>query len=380
VLPHSPLVGKTLAELDLRGASGTSIIAIERAGRLSGKLIEPSEGTELHAGDVLLLDVFSPGARIDSLRERFALESLAIPGIYFCDRSQEIGMAEVIVSIDSELIGKNVLQARFRSRTSLSVIGLRRGVTAQEGRILDEELKAGDTLLVVGRWKHIERLSPDGAGVIIMRLPTEIDEVLPVAGKAWHAVVCLLIMVGLMVSGIVANVQAAILGCLLMGATGCIDIGAAYRCISWKTIVLIVGMLPFSIALQRTGGVDLAADALARVTGDAGSHAVLACLFALTALLGLFISNTATAVLMAPVAIAVAKDLGASPYPFAMVVALAASTAFMTPISSPVNTLVVGPGRYKFGDFVRIGTPLGIIAMIISVIMVPWLLPLHPVH
>jgi di/tricarboxylate transporter len=260
------------------------------------------------------------------------------------------------------------------------VIGLRRGVTAQEGRILDEELRAGDTLLVVGRWKHIERLSIDGAGVLIMRLPTEIDEVLPVAGKAWHAVVCLLITVGLMVSGIVPNVQAAIIGCLLMGATGCIDIGAAYRSISWKTIVLIVGMLPFSIALQRTGGVDLAAAALANVTSGAGPHVVLACLFAITALLGLFISNTATAVLMAPVAIAVAKDLGASPYPFAMIVALAASTAFMTPISSPVNTLVVGPGRYKFGDFVRIGTPLGIIAMIISVIMVPLLLELYPGH
>ncbi|MEI8371411.1 MAG: SLC13 family permease [Planctomycetota bacterium] len=380
VLPQSPLVGKTLAEIDLRGASGASIIAIERAGRLSGTLIEPSESTELHAGDVLFLDLFSPGTPVNALGERFALESLAIPGIYFCDRSQEIGMAEVIVSIDSELIGKTILQARFRSLTSLSVIGLRRGVAAQEGRILDEELKAGDTLLVVGRWKHIERLSIDGAGVLIMRLPTEIDEVLPVAGKAWYAVICLLIMVGLMVSGIVPNVQAAIIGCLLMGATGCIGIGDAYRCISWKTIVLIVGMLPFSIALQRTGGVDLAADALASVTSGAGSHAVLACLFAITALLGLFISNTATAVLMAPVAIAVAKDLGASPYPFAMIVALAASTAFMTPISSPVNTLVVGPGRYKFGDFVRIGTPLGIIAMIISVIMVPWLLPLHPVQ
>jgi di/tricarboxylate transporter len=105
---------------------------------------------------------------------------------------------------------------------------------------------------------------------------------------------------------------------------------------------------------------------------------VLGSLFAITAILGLFISNTATAVLMAPVAIAVANDMGASPMPFAMIVALGASTAFMTPISSPVNTLVVGPGGYKFGDFVKIGVPLGLIVMVICVVMVPWLLPLYP--
>jgi di/tricarboxylate transporter len=137
-------------------------------------------------------------------------------------------------------------------------------------------------------------------------------------------------------------------------------------------------MLPFSLALQRTGGVDLAADGLMAVTSGADPRVILACIFIITAALGLFISNTATAVLMAPVALAVANDLGASPFPFAMIVALAASTAFMTPISSPVCTLVVGPGGYKFGDFVKVGTPLAFLVLIISVTMVPWLMPLYP--
>jgi di/tricarboxylate transporter len=185
-----------------------------------------------------------------------------------------------------------------------------------------------------------------------------------------------LLVVALMVSGLVPNVQAALIGCLLMGALGCVDLTSAYRSIDWKTIVLIVGMLPFSTALQRTGGVDLMADGLMALVGGAGTYVVLASLFAITALLGLFISNTATAVLMAPVALAVAKDLHASLYPFAMIVALAASTAFMTPVSSPVNTLVVTPGNYTFGDFVRIGTPFSLIVMVVCVIMVPWLLPL----
>jgi di/tricarboxylate transporter len=212
--------------------------------------------------------------------------------------------------------------------------------------------------------------------MVLLDLPQEHDEVLPVADKAVQAVLCLFLVVGLMVSGVLPNVQAALIGCLLMGALGCIDMTSAYRSIDWKTIVLIVGMLPFSIALQKTGGVDMAAEALMYATDGAGTHVVLATLFAVTAVLGMFISNTATAVLMAPVALAVADELGASPYPFAMIIALAASTAFMTPVSSPVNTLVVTPGEYTFGDFFKIGVPFALIVMAVCVFMVPWLLPL----
>ncbi|MEZ5864094.1 MAG: SLC13 family permease [Geminicoccaceae bacterium] len=132
----------------------------------------------------------------------------------------------------------------------------------------------------------------------------------------------------------------------------CVDMASAYRSINWPSLVLIVGMMPFSLALQRTGGVDLAADGLLAVVGEGSPRVVLGRRCLITAILGMFISNTATAILMAPVALAVAIDLGASPYPFAMTVALAASTAFMTPVSSPVNTLVVGPGNYVFADFV----------------------------
>ena len=199
---------------------------------------------------------------------------------------------------------------------------------------------------------------------------------LPVAGKAPQALVCLVLVVGLMVSGVIPNVQAALIGCLLMGALGCVDLTSAYRSIDWKTIVLIVGMLPFSIALERTGGVDLAADGLMAVTSGAGPHVVLATLFAITALLGMFISNTATAVLMAPVALAVAEELHASPYPFAMIVALAASTAFMTPVSSPVNTLVVTPGTTRSATSYASACRFRLIVLIVCVLLVPWLLPL----
>jgi di/tricarboxylate transporter len=181
----------------------------------------------------------------------------------------------------------------------------------------------------------------------------------------------------LMVGGIVPNAHAALIGCLLMGLFGCVDMASVYRAISWKILVLIVGMLPFSVALQRTGGVDLAADAVLAVAGDASPHLLLAILFVVTAGLGMFISNTATAVLMAPVALTVAAEMGASPYPFAIIVALAASAAFMTPVSSPVNTLMVASGGYGFGDFVKVGAPFTALVMAVSLLLVPWLLPLR---
>ena len=374
---RSPLVGKTLAELDLRGTSGADIVAIERNRRFSRDVIGPTKKTELQADDILLVDLFVPTIDIEALRQRLALETLPLTGAYFSDRSQEIGMAEVMVAADSELVGKTIVDVQFRTRYRLTVIGLRHGSVAIERGLLHTPLRIGDTLLLIGPWKDIERLRSDTTNLLILNLPAELEEVLPVAGRAPHALLCLVLMVGLMVSGLVPNVQAALIACLLMGALGCVDLESAYRSIHWKSLVLIVGMLPFSLALQRTGGVELAADALRALTGGAGTYAVLGSLFVVTALLGLFISNTATAVLMAPVALAIADDLQASPYPFAMIVALAASTAFMTPISSPVNTLVVAPGNYTFGDFVRIGVPFSVIVAVVSVILVPWLLPLH---
>ncbi|MDM0053896.1 SLC13 family permease [Variovorax sp. J22R115] len=373
----STLVGKTLAQLDLRHSSGVSILAIERKGRFAADFIAPAAKTELKAGDILLVDLFAPKLDIEALRQRFALEALPLSGDYFADRSQDIGMVEVMVSADSGLAGKSVVEARFRTHNDLTVIGLRHGADAQEHGLMDEPMNVGDTLLLIGSWKAIDKLRLNAGDLLVLNLPAERDEILAVSGKSMHALFSLILMIVLMVSGIVPNVQAALIACLLMGAMRCVDLDSAYRSIHWKSLVLIVGMLPFSLALQRTGGVELAAEALMSVIGGAGTHAVLASLFVVTALLGLFISNTATAVLMAPVALAIANELQASPYPFAMIVALAASAAFMTPISSPVNTLVVGPGNYVFGDFFKVGLPFTVIVMIVSVVLVPVLLPLR---
>ncbi|WP_257787115.1 SLC13 family permease [Roseomonas gilardii] len=375
VSPESPLIGKKLEELSLRD-SGINILAIERGGRFSTEVLRPSAQTALQTYDVLLIDVVASHVEIDELRHRFHLRRMPLSdGAYFLDKSQEIGMVEAMLPPESPLIGQSILKARVRATYGLTVIGLRRGQKIFGQSLLEEKLKVGDTLLLIGFWGDIRELQRNASDLIVLTQPAEMQEVLPAAKRAPQAVLILALTVGLMVSGLVPNVHAALIGCLLMGLFRCVDMSSAYRSVSWQSLILIVGMLPFSLALQRTGGVDLAADAVLALTGNAAPRTVLAILFVITAVLGLFISNTATAVLMAPVALAVAKDLGASPYPFAMTVALAASAAFMTPISSPVNTLVVGPGNYTFGDFVKIGVPFTMVVMMVSLLLVPWLLP-----
>ncbi|WP_198370932.1 SLC13 family permease [Roseomonas rosulenta] len=376
ILAESPLVGRRLEQLELR-KEGINILAIERQARFDTEIIRPDGTAELRAGDLVLIDARSAPERGRQLQQQLRVEVLPLEGSdYFFDRTQQIGMVEAIVPPDSPLVGSTVLEARIRAEHRLTVIGLRHGSKPVGEGLLEEKLRAGDTLLLTGFWSDIAKQEADSHGLVVLNMPAERADVLPAAGRAPAAVAILALTVGLMISGWVTNVHAALIGCLLMGIFRCVDLPSAYDSISWKSLVLIVGMLPFSIALQRTGGVELAADAVVELAGAASPRVLLAVIFVITAMLGLFISNTATAVLMAPVALAIAKETGASPYPFAMIVALAASTAFMTPVSSPVNTLVVGPGNYGFADFIKVGVPLSLAVMALSVLLVPIILPL----
>ncbi len=376
VRANSVLTGQTLDELQLRKQYGINVIAVERQRRFRRTLLGATGSTELRAGDILLVDLVSP--TIDLLNSYYELgvEPVAMQSSYFSDHHRSLGVAEVMLPPDSRLAGKTIQELGFRTHRKLNVIGLRRNQQALDGLLVDEKLKAGDTLLVAGNWQHIRKLQGHSRDFLVLSLPAEVDDVAPALSQAPHALFSLAVMIILMVTGLVPNVLAVLIGCLLMGAFRCIDMDSAYRSIHWQSILLIVGMLPFALALQKTGGIDLAVEGLLSLFGNAGPRMILAILFVATAVIGLFISNTATAVLMAPVAIASAQAMQASPAPFAMFVALAPSAAFMTPISSPVNTLVLGPGQYRFGDFVRIGVPFTVLVMLTSVILVPVLFPL----
>lgn len=372
----SPMIGKRLTELNLREAHGANIIAVERRlNRLRNVVLDGVPDRVIQENDVLLFDFFYP-EKVDLFLQHFNLVSLPLMSSYFNEHSREIGMVEVAIHPDSKLIDKTVLENAFRSKFGLNVMGIKRQGEVLENELLNEKLKRGDILLVFGMWRAIRQLQTMKNDFVVLTIPAEVDEVAPAMDRAPYAIIALLVTIGLMISGIFPNVLIAIFGALLMGAFGCITMDSAYKSIHWQSIILIVGMFPFAVALQNTGGVDLAVKYLLEASGDASPRVILAMLFGFTAIIGLFISNTATAVLLAPIAIQTAAVLEVSPYPFAMAVAIAASAAFMTPVSSPVNTLVVAPGKYSFADFIKIGVPFVIIVMLIAVTFIPILFPL----
>lgn len=229
------------------------------------------------------------GSTGQCLLSKFGLEALPLGGSYFTDQLHEVGMAEVILPPESDLTGKSVREVAFRRKYNLNVIGLRRAQHAMGGQLLAEKLRVGDVLLVIGPWKAIRQLQTQIHDFLVLTLPAETDKVAPASSQAPYALLCLSVVIVLMITGIVPNVMAALIGCLLMGLFRCLDSVSAYRAIHWQILILIVGMMPFALALQKTGGIELTVDGLLRVFGEREPRLLLAVLFGLTALIGLFI-------------------------------------------------------------------------------------------
>ncbi|EAZ8724535.1 SLC13 family permease [Salmonella enterica] len=375
IRPGSPMVGQRLDDLKLRERYGANVIGVERWRRFRRVIVNVNGVSEFRARDVLLIDMSAVEVDLREFCAEQLLEPMVLRGEYFSDQALDVGMAEISLIPESELIGKSVREIAFRTRYGLNVVGLKRDGIALEGSLADEPLLMGDIILVVGNWKLISQLGQKGRDFVVLNMPVEVSEASPAHSQAPHAIFCLVLMVALMLTDEIPNPIAAIIACLLMGKFRCIDAESAYKAIHWPSIILIVGMMPFALALQKTGGVSLVVKGLMDIGGGYGPYMMLGCLFVLCAAIGLFISNTATAVLMAPIALAAAKSMGVSPYPFAMAVAMAASAAFMTPVSSPVNTLVLGPGSYSFSDFVKLGVPFTLIVMAVCIVMIPILFP-----
>ncbi|AXG48111.1 TRAP transporter large permease subunit [Photorhabdus laumondii subsp. laumondii] len=371
----SPLIGLSLDESNLRARYGANVVGIERWRRFRRVMVSAMGNTELRERDVLLVDMSDSEVDLRQFCSEQLLEPMVLRGEYFSEQSRNVGMAEVSLIPESDLLGKSLREIGFRTCYGLNVVGIRRDGESLSGKLVDAPLQLGDILLVIGDWKLIRVLQTKMRDFIVLNLPVEIEEVAPATSQAPHALFSLALMVAMMLTDEIPNVIAALIACLLMGKFRCIDMESAYRSIHWPSIILIVGMMPFALALQKTGGIELIVRGLMDIAGDMGPRVMLVCLFILCAVIGLFISNTATAVLMAPIAIAAAREMAVSPMPFAMIIGVAASAAFMTPVSSPVNTLVLGPGGYKFSDFVRLGVPFTLLVMVISVLVIPWLFP-----
>lgn len=375
VKPDSSLAGKTIAETELETQYHVRILGILRgAPRSEERIAAPSPGTELRAGDVLL--VIGKPADNDHL---LAAEVLARQPATERDRQRwlwEIGGAAVLIHPESKLIGKSLREAEFRSNYDLHVMGVRRGKEAL-AEFKDKKLHSSDSLFVVGRWSKIQQLQSMTHDFVVLEIPSEQAEIVPSYRRMPVALTILVAMVLLTMFNIVPLVTAVLMAALAAVFTRCLTMEDAYRAIHWSSLVLVAGMLPLADALDKTGGTRLIVDALMSTVGDASPYVMMSVIFFLTAGLGLVLSNTASAVLVAPIAIYTAAALEVSPFPFAVAVLIAASAAYSTPVSTPVVTLVVDPGRYKFTDFVKVGVPLLLLTYLATLLVAPLIFPFH---
>ena len=392
--PGSALVGSTLGDAELPARFGVTVTEIlegpqeERkrrprrvptlpkrsgaGGADEGVVVPALATTTLAAGQVLVLQGSPDG--IHRMVARLGVRLLD-EGVEGDPTAPDTGMAEILLAPRARLLGRTLKEIRFRDRYQLGVVGIKRLGNLIPGDIRDVPLRFGDTLLVTGPWEKIRLLERERRDFIVAMAPREMPDALAPLKRAPVAVAIMLGMMALLTLGVVPAVTAVLLAAVAMVLTGCVTVEDAYRSVNWESVVLIAGILPMATALEKTGGMDWLVEVMSGVMEGAGPLLLLAAIFILTSALSQVISNTATAVLLAPIASSLALGIGARPEPFLMTLAVAASTAFATPVASPVNTLVLGPGGYRFGDFFKVGVLLQAVILVITVILVPLLFP-----
>jgi di/tricarboxylate transporter len=303
---------------------------------------------------------FSEHAR--TLREQYSLD---VVGPLF---TPESGVAEVVIPPRSELIGETVFPGMVTSSGDLVILAVQRKGEDMEGEVA---LVTGDTLLLRGTWGALD-VNLEDPDVLVVDAPALVRrQAVPLGFRAREAIVVLVVMVVLLATG---AVPAAVAGVLAAGAIvllGVLTVEQAYRAISWTTVILVGAMIPLSTAMIQTGAAEDIADDLVSVVGDTGGYALLAGVFVLTAVLGQLISNTATALIVIPIAVSAATDIGVSVQPVLMCVAVAAAAALLTPVATPANLMVMEPGGYRFGDYWKLGLPLLVLYAVVGILLVP---------
>ena len=380
----SSMAGKTMAELDIRNRYGLSVLELRRVTiRQKGLIRNVSQvpagpKTVVQEGDVIYLT----GEKEQAVRlaADYSLSTPPKDAAAGDDRLDfyDIGMAEIVLLPASSLVGRRLSEAGFRSKYGVNIMGIRRkGEYIMDG-LAAVRLHAGDVLLVQGTWASISRLGNEEENWVVLGQPLEEAAKVTLDYKAPLAACIMLLMVAMMVFDFipVAPVTAVMIAAVLMVLTGCFrSVEAAYKTINWESVVLIAAMMPMSVALEKTGASAAISHTLVSGLGGYGPYVLLAGIYFTTSLLTMFISNTATAVLMAPIAFASATEVGLSPYPFLFAVALGASMCFASPFSTPPNALVMQAGRYTFMDYVKVGLPLQIIMGVVMVFVLPLMFP-----
>ena len=372
------IVGKTLKDLSIQKKYGVSIIEIrnEKKSRL-GLVKDVSQNMAKSSSTIQVHDtlyIIGEEEKMKRFASDYGLRKMKDVKIDFYD----LGLTEIVVMPTSNFAGLRIGDANLRKRFGINVLGVKRGDEYITDNLIAAKLHVGDMLLVQGEWTNLAHLATDTSNWVVIDQPEKTADKVLLDYKAPVAAAIMLLMIAMMVFDFipVAPVTAVIIAGLLTVFAGCFrNVEAAYKTINWESIVLIAAMMPMSTALEKTGTSALVSQGLVESLGSMGPTALLAGIYFTTSLMTMFISNTATAVLMAPIALVAAQQVGVSPYSFLFAVTLGASMCFASPFSTPPNALVMKAGGYTFMDYVKVGLPLQIIIGVVMTFVLPLLFP-----
>ena len=384
------IVGKTLKELSIQKKYGVSIIEIRNEKKSRLGLVQDVNQNMAKSSSTIqehdILYIIGDEQKMQRFAQNYGLRRMKDVKIDFYD----LGLTEIVVMPTSNFAGLRIGEANLRKRFGINVLGVKRGggsSSSEGGRsgneyitdnLIAAKLHVGDMLLVQGEWTNLTHLTADTTNWVVLDQPEKAADKVLLDYKAPVAAAIMLLMIAMMVFDFipVAPVTAVIIAGLLTVFAGCFrNVEAAYKTINWESIVLIAAMMPMSTALEKTGASALVSQGLVDSLGSMGPTALLAGIYFTTSLMTMFISNTATAVLMAPIALVAAQQVGVSPYSFLFAVTLGASMCFASPFSTPPNALVMKAGGYTFMDYVKVGLPLQIIIGVVMTFVLPLLFP-----
>ncbi|WP_299336465.1 SLC13 family permease [uncultured Psychroserpens sp.] len=377
----SPLINTKISDWNFEKDFQVNIIRLKRRhpNVLKGTqpYIEfPSPETEMRYHDILT--VKGDTEAINRLMIKFRLGLLPVEPIQDELRNnlinQEVGMAEVLVTPKSFLVGKRIKLNRYFKRFGIQLLATSRHRKPFIGETM--KVESGDGFIIRGQWQDIEQLKDQHENIVICGSPEgmskNVDNITP---KSYIALLALVLMIVLLVIDLVPGAVAALIGAGIVLLTGCVPISKAYKSISWMSVIMIAAMIPMGIALQKTGTAQLIANGIISFLGNASPLYLVAGIFLMTTMFSQFINNSATAVLMAPIVLLAASTLQIAPEPLMITVAISASTAFLTPIGTTTNAMVLAAGGYKFSDYFKVGFPLLLLFLSTTVLLVPLIWP-----
>lgn len=374
---RSAIVDRSIGDLNLRALYGVDILEVRRSDRhhkILKKIAQyaPKPTTVIHAGDQIYLRGDMPD--VERLVSAYGLV-MESDGAQLND-FYDIGLAEIVIMPNSSISRKTVAEIGFRKRFGVNVIAIRRKQIYITADLASVPLQAGDVLLVQGSWEAIGGLDSDPSAWVVIGQPLAEAAKVTLDYKAPLAAAIMVAMIVALIFEFVPPVIAVLCAAMLTILSGCFrNVEDAYKKINWESVVLIAAMMPMSFALEKTGISSLVSSALVGSLGSLGPLPVLAGIYFTTSVMTLFISNTATAVLLAPIAMQSALALDVSALPFLFAVTFGASLCFASPFSTPPNALVMPAGQYTFSDYIKVGLPLQLIMGVIMILLLPVLFP-----